>query len=74
MNIEDKITELLKHAEPLRLLDDDDEGKRPLTGIVDEVNTLRALQSKGVTDIDDAEAPKPKRGRPAAKVEGDDAE
>ena len=71
MNIEDKITELLAHAEPLRQLDDDDEAKRPLTGIVDEINALRALQSKGVTEIDGET--KPKRGRPA-RAEGSDAQ
>ena len=71
MNIEDKIAELLAQAEPLRKLDDDDTAKAPLTGIVDQINALRARQSRGETEFD-GELVKPKRGRPA-KVEGDDA-
>ena len=47
MNIEDKIAELLAQAEPLRKLADDDTAKAPLTGIVDEINALRAEQSRG---------------------------
>lgn len=70
MKIEDKITELAEKAAPLRLLAEDDPKKEPLNGIIVEINALRALQSKGKTEID-GEAPK-KRGRPAT-VEGADA-
>jgi len=53
MNIQDKIDDLLAKAEPFRSMEDDDETKRPLTGIVDEINKLRALQAEG-KDFTDA--------------------
>lgn len=46
MNTEAEIHRLLALAEPLRLLADDDLAKGPLTGIVDEINALRAEQNK----------------------------
>lgn len=70
MNIEDKIKELADKAAPLRLLADDDTAKTPLNGIILEINSLRELQSKGITETDGE--PIKKRGRPA-KIEGDDA-
>lgn len=45
MKFENEIQELLVIAEPLRQLDDDD-AKRPLTGIVDEINKLRVDQDR----------------------------
>lgn len=72
MNIEAKITELLAQAEPLRAMHDDDATKTPLTAIVDQINALRAEQAKGVTEVDEDEPVKPKRGRPA-RQEGADA-
>ena len=48
MNIETEIARLLKLAEPLRKLDDEDPAKGPLTGIIDEVNALRAKQAAPV--------------------------
>ena len=47
MNIESEIARLLALAEPLRALADDDLAKEPLTGIVDEINVLRAEQNEG---------------------------
>lgn len=47
MSIEDDIKRLLELAAPLRLLEDDDPAKGPLTGIVDEINKLRAEQARG---------------------------
>ena len=78
--IENKIAALLEKALPLRLLDDDDEAKRPLTAIVDKINALRALPVE-VPEVVEAvaepvvpvEAPA-RRGRPPkAAVEGADA-
>ena len=51
MNIQDKIDDLLAKAAPFRSMEDDDETKRPLTGIVDEINKLRALQAAGQAKI-----------------------
>ena len=48
MNIEDQINELLTEATPLRILDDDDPLKAPLTKIVDKINALRAKQANEV--------------------------
>jgi hypothetical protein len=45
-DIEAQIQELLKKAEPLRLLEDDDVKKIPLVAIVDKINALRAEQAK----------------------------
>ena len=45
MNIEDEVTRLLNLAAPLRLLADTDPAKEVLTGIVDEVNRLRAVEA-----------------------------
>lgn len=70
MNIEAKIAELAKQAAPLRLLADDDEAKAMLNSFIIEINSLRALQSKGETETDGE--PVKKRGR-LAKVEGSDA-
>jgi hypothetical protein len=46
VDIEAQIQGLLKEGEPLRLLDDDDPKKVPLTAIVDKINELRAQQEK----------------------------
>ena len=48
MNTEDQIAELLAEAEPLRILEDDDPLKVPLTKIVDKINALRAIQANEV--------------------------
>ncbi len=45
MNIESEIERLMKLAEPLRALSEDDLAKQPLAGIVDEINALRAKQA-----------------------------
>ena len=45
-DLEAQIQELLKKAEPLRKLEDDDEKKAPLTAIIDKINALRAEQAK----------------------------
>ena len=79
--IEDKIAVLLAKAAPLRLLEDDDEAKIPLTAMVDEINALRALPAEVAEVIDPAEdAPlvvMARRGRPpkvdVAAVEDADA-
>jgi hypothetical protein len=47
MRLEKQIQALLKKAEPLRGLDDDDPNKVPLTKLVDEINALRARQARG---------------------------
>ena len=81
--IEDQIAALLEKALPLRLLEDDDEAKRPLTAIVDEINALRALPVEVPEVVEvvaepvaPVEAPA-RRGRPpkadVAAVEGADA-
>lgn len=44
MSHEDLIQELLKQADPLRPLDDDDPRKAQLTKLVDEINRLRREQ------------------------------
>lgn len=44
MNHEDLIQDLLKQADPLRPLDDDDPRKAQLTKLVDEINRLRREQ------------------------------
>ena len=46
MTLEDEIGLLLKRAEPLRCLPDDEPAKIPLTAIVDEINRLRAQQDR----------------------------
>ena len=43
--IEDEIQALLAEAEPLRQLDADDPKQAPLAGLVDQINSLRALQA-----------------------------
>ena len=48
MTIETEIDRLLKLAEPLRKLDDEDLAKVPLAGIVGEINSLRAQQAAPV--------------------------
>lgn len=64
MDIEAKIAALLAEAEPLRCLDEDDEAKLPLAGIVDRINQLRAEQAAPAA-IAQVEAPEaPRRGRP----------
>ena len=81
--IEEQIAALLEKALPLRLLDDDDEAKRPLTAIVDQINALRALPVEVLEPVEavpavvvPVEAPA-RRGRPpkadVAAVEGADA-
>lgn len=76
MEIEAKIAALLAEAEPLRCLDEDDEAKRPLAGIVDQINALRAQQTAPVAiqEVEEgSDAPEsvqseataqPRRGRP----------
>ena len=82
--IEEQIVALLAKALPLRLLEDDDEAKRPLTAIVDQINALRALPVEAVEVVAEPEAPvkvvgapvdaPARRGRPPkAAVEGSDA-
>lgn len=67
MTIEDKITELLADAAPLRLLEDDDADKAPLAGIIDQINVLRARQSAGEAEFDEtATAAKKARTKGAA--------
>lgn len=46
MNTTEEIERLLALAEPLRAMHDDDPAKEPLTGIVDEINKLRAIEAK----------------------------
>ena len=74
--IEDQIAVLLAKAAPLRLLEDDDEAKIPLTAMVDEINALRALPAEVLEPVAPVEAPA-RRGRPpkadVAAVEGADA-
>jgi hypothetical protein len=48
--IEDQIQALLAEAEPLRVLDADDPEQAPLTGLVDQINSLRALQAKATQE------------------------
>ena len=48
MTTEDMIQELLAEAAPLRILEDDDPLKVPLTKIVDKINALRAIQANAV--------------------------
>lgn len=68
MSIEDQISNLLAHADPLRLLHDDDPAKAPLAGIVDEINRLRAEQAAAAK-----EAPPTPPVAPQATEEGADA-
>ncbi|MGL5736244.1 MAG: hypothetical protein ACRCYS_15375 [Beijerinckiaceae bacterium] len=65
MKLEDQITELLEEALPLRELGDDDPAKERLAGIVDRINTLRAVQAGSMlaeelaTPIEGQDAPDP---------------
>ena len=74
--IEEQIAALLAKALPLRLLEDDDEAKRPLAGIVDQINALRALPVEAVPEPVVVVEPA-RRGRPpkadVAAIEGSDA-
>lgn len=45
MNIEAQIQSLLAEAEPMRSLPDDDPATAVLSGIVDKINALRAIQA-----------------------------
>lgn len=75
--IEDQIAALLAKAAPLRLLEDDDDAKRPLTAIVDQINAMRALPPEVAEVVTEPDAPvevPARRGRPPkAAVEGADA-
>ncbi len=62
MTIEEEIETLLRQAEPLRCLPDDEPAKVPLTAIVDEINALRAMQADEAV------------GRSPARIEGDDVD
>jgi hypothetical protein len=53
--IEDQIQALIAKAAPLRLLSADDPATTELTGIVDQINALRAKQS-GLTQAEDLAA------------------
>ena len=66
MSIEQQITDLLAECEPLRL-QDAEASEAPLTVLITQINALRVRQAAGEVD----EAPKPKRGRPAAKPEAE---
>ena len=46
MTIEEQIAELLAKAAPLRLLPDDEAEEKGLPGIVEQINALRAKQSR----------------------------
>ena len=80
MNVENEIQRLMALAEPFRAMADDDLAKLPLSGIVDEINALRAVQA-APGFVDEVEAvevvedePKRKAGRPAKHhAKGDDA-
>jgi hypothetical protein len=85
MTLEEQIAALLAEAEPLRGLSEDDPRSAKLGGLVDAINTLRALQAKDASDpvratverqLADATAlssqPRKKPG-PKPRVEGADA-
>lgn len=57
MSIEKAIEVLLAKADELRPVPDDDPIKAPLAGIVDEINSLRAIQAKPGY-VPEAEKPK----------------
>lgn len=67
--LEKLIQALAAKAEPLRELGDDDEAKKPLAGIIDEINALRAKQEKlGTPAIEVADTPPAGEGDPDAEA------
>jgi pyridoxine/pyridoxamine 5'-phosphate oxidase len=63
-DLEKQIQALLKTAEPLRLLDDDDPRTAELADIVNQINGLRAKQSKLTQEADLAALNAPDDGEP----------
>ena len=70
MTILERIEALMMQAAPLRVIPEDDPSHAPLTGIVDEINRLRAMQAAGLVDLPEV---RNKPGRPRAKIENADA-